>query len=159
MIDFKTATAVDVLSLKKLVGAFPVPKVGETKWLCVIYGVCSNYSAKTDERGMKATFAGDFLGHTFEKVGKKDPAIAVMRAPLLVLPNVAAEKLMAAGIGDGRNNCQFAFRIGVKGEDSMAGVHYLAHSFTSMETFSPLDQFLERQPPEHWQAPESVDGE
>lgn len=151
MIDFKNPTAVDVLSLKKLIGSIPTPKIGETKMLAVFYGFAADFSSKTDERGVKVTFGGDFLAHSIEKLGKKEPTFAVMRAPLLVLPPVAAEKLMAAGIGDGRNVCHFGFRLGVQGEDSMAGYAFISQNFIGPRTFSPLDELLEQQPAEHWQ--------
>jgi len=149
MIDVKTAKRVDLLSMKKLLGAIAPPKIGETKWLCVVYGFCSSFSSKTDERGLKVTFGGDFLAHSLQPIGETEPSIAVMRSNLLSLPVFAAEKLMACGIGGG-TVCEFGFRIGVQGEDSLAGFSYLAHSFIGLHATTPLDDLLARMPADHW---------
>lgn len=137
----RVAEACDVFTIKRLIGTIPKVKPAEKKMLCVVYGFASGVKASHDERGIKVKVFGDFLGYAISKSSPEKGDS--LRSKVASFPPAISDILVSAQIGDGRCT-EFGFRIGIMGDDSVVGYHYVVERFIGLDAYAPLDRLIER---------------
>lgn len=145
MLNIKNAPTVPVLSLKALLSTIRVPKPDSTDWLCHVYGFAYGVESGLSERGDWVKFHGDFVGHSLRPIGRKDPRVTMLRAPVAFLPDAASALLLSKGIGTNGVFGKFALRIGARFDASkVARKVEVVETLCDVSTSSPLTELLDQ---------------
>lgn len=87
-----TIEKIDIVSVKRVCGAFKKPEAGTSLALLTVIGVVLAVKTRTTDAGETTRFVGDFIARN-EQTG------ALFQADSLILPTFAADMLSDAGAG------------------------------------------------------------
>ena len=143
VLNLGKASVESSVNVKTLMGSVRAPKPGKIHWLYHVYGFAYSTVSGIGEKGAWVRFHGDFLAHTLNPVGRKDPAIKMIRAPVWFPPDAAALKLMGAGLAPEDTFIKFGVRVGVEhATTTLSGYNDVAEFLFDPDLSSPMDMLL-----------------
>ena len=129
-------------------GLPPVPNPGETIWLYNVIGLANSIKTGESQYGPWRALLGSFVA---EAPSAENPGETKrFRTGQLFLPDVALD-LVAPSVAASKKSeqVQFAFRVGVMGDDSAATKYvYVAESLLAPEESDPLEMLMAKTAPQ-----------
>lgn len=121
------------LSVKTVCGKPKAPESNEPKYLMEVFGVAMGVKRGESNFGPWYAFTGTFQAVNME-TGK------VARSGVLFLPSIAGDLLLPAVSSEKNQGVEFAFRIGVKrDESSTIGYTYIAEPLMPVSENDPIE--------------------